>query len=295
MELAAEQRTQRVSVGAQPLPSVDFAGVWRERLIADNPKGRLNPEIDRQFWASIAGDYDRQIEASGSCKRTLEMIGQLLEPTDTLLDVGAGTGRFTLPLASRVASVTALDDSPDMLNVLVQKIEVQGISNVKLLHGAMENTPLPTHDVVLAAWSLYRQLDLPATLRRLATAARRLLIIVAGHPYTPTHRPLMEKIWNISPKEDFPTYLYILGVMHQIGLCAEVFVAREMHCHRAKTVEELVRRLAPDNAAPKEIRRFAALLKPSLQRIGEEYGYVQVGLAGLIVHHREDAIDPILE
>ncbi|MCS6826643.1 MAG: class I SAM-dependent methyltransferase [Caldilinea sp.] len=295
MKLLAEEGTQCAGADARPLPSIDFAGAWRERLIADNPKGRLDPEIDRQFWASIADDYDRQIEASGSCKRTLEMIVRWLRPTDTLLDVGAGTGRFTLPLAARVASVTALDDSPDMLRVLAQKIKAQGVSNVKLLYGAMESTPLPPHDVVLAAWSLYRQLDLPATLRRLAASARRLLIIVAGHPYTPPHRPLMEKIWALPPKDAFPAYLYILGVMHQIGLCTEAFVAREMHCHRAKTIESLARRLAPAHASQEEIRCFAALLRPQLQRIGKDYAYVQVGLAGLIVHRREDAIDLDLE
>jgi len=295
VELVAEEQTQVTCAQIQPLPSVDFAKVWRERLIADNPKGRLDPEIDRRFWASIANDYDRQIEASGSCKRTLEMIGRWLRPSDTLLDVGAGTGRLTLPLAAQVASVTALDDSPDMLRVLAQKIEAQGVSNVQLLHGAMESAPLPEHDVVLAAWSLYRQLDLPATLRRLAAAARRLLIIVAGHPYTPPHRPLMEKIWNLPPKDAFPAYLYILGVMHQVGLNAEAFVVREIVCHRAKVVETLARKLAPEHASPEEIRRFTALLRPKLQRMGEDYAYVQVGLAGLIVHRQEDALDPVLE
>jgi ubiquinone/menaquinone biosynthesis C-methylase UbiE len=39
----------------------------------------------------------------------LALIRGLLRPDDTLLDVGAGTGRFALPLASSVKQVTALD------------------------------------------------------------------------------------------------------------------------------------------------------------------------------------------
>jgi len=53
-----------------------------------------------------------------------------LEPTQHLLDFGAGTGMLAVPLAEKVKQVTALDTSENMLEVLDEK----GIGNIQTLH-----------------------------------------------------------------------------------------------------------------------------------------------------------------
>jgi len=98
-----------------PTSPVDFAAAWAAS-IQQRPGIRLDPAEDRAFWQSNAAHYDERVGASSTVDQTLALIRGLLRPDDTLLDVGAGTGRFALPLASSVKQVTTLDQSAVMLD-----------------------------------------------------------------------------------------------------------------------------------------------------------------------------------
>lgn len=80
--------------------SVDFAALWRTYKEQDD-NGRVAAEVDLTFWEKAAPDYDRSHSTyPGVLAET--MIKAIIRPNDTLLDVGAGTGRFALPLAQSV-------------------------------------------------------------------------------------------------------------------------------------------------------------------------------------------------
>ena len=87
-----------------------------------------------------------------------EVLNHLLalaHPSDTWLDIGAGAGRYALPLALRVREVIALDPSPGMLAALHEQAIEHGIANVRAIEGRwpVDPTlgPAPTADVTLIA------------------------------------------------------------------------------------------------------------------------------------------------
>jgi ubiquinone/menaquinone biosynthesis C-methylase UbiE len=64
----------------------------------------------------------------------------------TIADVGAGTGYFSLPLSQVVGSqgkIYAVDAQDEMLLLLRHKLDEAGISNVDLVHAEADNTGLP--------------------------------------------------------------------------------------------------------------------------------------------------------
>lgn len=63
----------------------------------------------------------------------------LLTSESTVLDIGSGTGSFTLALASRCAGVTALDMEPTSLAILQAQAVQHGFSNVHCQEGMWEN------------------------------------------------------------------------------------------------------------------------------------------------------------
>jgi SAM-dependent methyltransferase len=64
-----------------------------------------------------------------------------------VLDVGAGTGRVTLPIARRARTVYAVDPAPPLLHLLDGKLAAAGVRNVEILRGAFRRVPLPDDSV----------------------------------------------------------------------------------------------------------------------------------------------------
>ena len=81
---------------------------------------------------------DREVE-----ERPDLLVASLdLEPDDVVADIGAGTGYFTFRLAPRVPEgrVLAVDIQPEMLRILEQRFEEEGVTNVAPVLGT-ERSP----------------------------------------------------------------------------------------------------------------------------------------------------------
>ena len=59
----------------------------------------------------------------------------LASPSEAWLDIGAGAGRFALPLARVIREVIALDPSTGMLDGLRAGMAESGIANVRVISG----------------------------------------------------------------------------------------------------------------------------------------------------------------
>jgi ubiquinone/menaquinone biosynthesis C-methylase UbiE len=71
--------------------------------------------------------------------------------SDTLLDLGCGTGEIALPLASRFKKVLAWDPDPEMLKLAKQKAETQGTENVIFEQKSSDDLPNLSAKIKLCA------------------------------------------------------------------------------------------------------------------------------------------------
>ena len=85
--------------------------------------------------------------------------------TQSLVDLGAGSGYFSLPIAGRVRRVVSVDLEPKMLGVLSQRIRLAKIPNIDLLRAEITHIPVAddSMDHVLAAF-VYHEVDKPVRL-----------------------------------------------------------------------------------------------------------------------------------
>jgi ubiquinone/menaquinone biosynthesis C-methylase UbiE len=73
-----------------------------------------------------------------------------LDETSTVVDLGAGTGRFSLAAARRFGQVTAVDISPAMLGLLRQRAAAAGLANLRCVQAGFlsyEHTGPPADGV----------------------------------------------------------------------------------------------------------------------------------------------------
>lgn len=92
-----------------------------------------------------------------------------------MLDIGAGTGYFSIPAASlTTGTVYALDTEPAMLDMMRGRAQEQGITNVKVLEGVLEQLPFQdeTVDRVIASLILHITDQLEESISQIARVLR---------------------------------------------------------------------------------------------------------------------------
>ena len=76
-----------------------------------------------------------------------------LRPTDVVVDLGAGTGYFSFPMARRLTrgKVVAIDIQPEMLDIIERRKTRENMANIETLLGTNTNPGIPASsvDVVL--------------------------------------------------------------------------------------------------------------------------------------------------
>lgn len=84
------------------------------------------------------------------CQKMLENLG--IKPGMTICDMGCGNGFYSLKMAEMVGEngkILAVDIQPEMLRLLKARAEEQGIENIELILGDIDNPKLPEGKVDL--------------------------------------------------------------------------------------------------------------------------------------------------
>lgn len=122
--------------------------------------------------------YQRALSRSDFADKVLGAIASLLEECETALDVGAGCGALTIPLAGRLSRVTALEPAPAMAKALALEARQRGLRNIEVVEAAWGDVPVRPSDLVVCAHvgSLLRP-DSPF-LRKLPVICHRGAVLV---------------------------------------------------------------------------------------------------------------------
>ena len=175
------------------------------------------------FWDAWVRSLPPQREHSSYTKEVLRRIKYKSE--DTVLDVGAGTGALSLPLAKRVRSVTALDHSETMLETIAQNAKAEQLNNIKLLHldwtKAQLGDDFEQHDIVLVSRSLPAGENILRCLDLINHAAKRRCYVtwkVNGH--NPIEAALCERLGITY--HPFPDYTILRDLIISLGITPRV-------------------------------------------------------------------------
>jgi len=104
------------------------------------------------------------------------LISQMpIQKNHTLLDVGAGSGFFTIPMAeSTSGKVYAMDPDERMLSVIATKAQEKGLTNIELLQDSIENLSIQNNsvDFVMASLILHEVSSLTKALANIVAVLK---------------------------------------------------------------------------------------------------------------------------
>ena len=205
---------------------IDWNELWKLMRMS-SPSRRTLKEDEGSLNEKQAKQCNESMMRSKSKKRTEMEISKLeLNPEYAVLDIGSGPGRLAIPIAKQVKTVTAIDQSKDMLAYLQESMEREGVENITCINKRWEDIELGVdiepHDVVLAAHSL-GMLDMQEALAKMDAAAKRYVYLS-----TAAGRWLDEGFWKAIYGEKQPAgwlrtdYIHLCNILHDMEMYANV-------------------------------------------------------------------------
>src|SRR5579871_5222327 len=158
---------------------IDWPAHWRTLVETREATSPASVVAGSSRWDNRAERFARMTRAlDASADPFVRAVQEVLRPGDTLLDVGAGAGRYSMPLAPLVSRLTAVEPSDGMRAQFTQEATRRGFQNITLIASTWENAQVETHDVAFAANVLYFVPDAVRFVEKLDRSTRRTCLLL---------------------------------------------------------------------------------------------------------------------
>ena len=204
----------------------DWAKTWEDGILnAWSRQFIINYGSIEEAWNQKAAEYEGDMKHSN---RALFVEKILQHNPKTIVDVGAGTGVFAIPLAKNAEKVVAVEPSRGMLDILRKKAEDAGLTNIEYINRRWED--VTTHelhrindgkyDAVICSHALYYITDLHHSLRKMNNISSGSVHLLTGGSHninSQDHSRLWARIHG-KPAPAYPDYSCLYMVLREIGL-----------------------------------------------------------------------------
>jgi SAM-dependent methyltransferase len=202
------------------MSTVDPLAGWREALAAWAIPEHIAAAAPESPWVLpkelFARRADAQVERPSGA--ALERAAESLPMAGTVLDVGAGAGAASLPLAA-AGELIAVDENQDLLAELRHRAVRRGLETTAVV-GRWPDVAsrVPSADVVVCSHVLYNVPDIGPFVTALHEHARRRVVleITARHPLSGLN-PLWRRFHGIDRPER-PTWEDASSAIRALGI-----------------------------------------------------------------------------
>jgi SAM-dependent methyltransferase len=201
--------------------------LWRDLIIA-NPHSANSEPIKRY--------KNHALRKSQRPDLLLDFALQSVNTDHTVLDIGAGNGRWTIPLAKAAKSVTAVEPAEDMLDLLRENVKDSQVS-IRIIQSSWEEARIEQHDIVVCAHAVYSSPDLASFVNKMERIARKTCYLVIRLP--PVDGVIGELTRTIHGRTfDSANAIIAYNALYSLGIYANVLVEKDIYPWVNNTLEE---------------------------------------------------------
>ena len=204
----------------------DWNALWKElvELRSIDRQKRRESDEGKDPWTDRAHHFHE-----GVCERwqqddsSREFILSRVDPGSTFLDIGAGTGAWSLLLAQHAKRVTAVDPSESMLSVLRENLAAEKSDNVSIIQGAWPDVEVEPHDFSLCSHAMYGYSDLVSFIRGMEKHTRKTcFLLLRATARDCIQAEAARHLWGHS--FDSPNFAIAYNILIQMGVYANVLM-----------------------------------------------------------------------
>lgn len=202
---------------------------WQAQIVACR-EARL--ESEDQAWQRAAEWYQNWVRHNDYVDLVLPRLLAVVGPTARVLEIGPGSGAFTLPLARAVQEVVAVEPSADLRTVLSRNLAQAGIDNVHLIPQPIESlgeaaleaveTLAGPFDLAFASYSLYNE-EIDTVIQNLVHLARHVVALMGTGEPREWEQALYRRFLGMERVAP-PQVQYLYPLLLEMGIYADVQV-----------------------------------------------------------------------
>jgi 2-polyprenyl-3-methyl-5-hydroxy-6-metoxy-1,4-benzoquinol methylase len=197
------------------------------------------------YWNRRARRYHESTKDTVVNDPLFKTLRAIITPQTSVLDVGAGSGRFALALAPLARQVIAVEPNAAMLDYLRRDAQSLNLTNISYSPNTWQKTPADVQaDIVLCSHVLYPIRDIVPFLAKLQHATRQACYIYMRA--TPIDA-LTAHLWKHFHGDErcySPSYIHALDVLFEMGIYANVEVVSLPASLRYPSLDVAVEELA---------------------------------------------------
>jgi len=175
------------------------------------------------FWERRASGFHRSTKDTITSDPFYLRLCDIVTPQTNVLDVGAGTGRFSFALAPLAEHVTAVEPSAAMLDYLRRDASDKGLSNISYVQTTWQDASEDLEaDIVICSHVLYPIRDIAPFLAKLQRATRQACYIYLRATHIDAATAPLWQHFHGGERRLPPGYIHALDVLYDMGIYANV-------------------------------------------------------------------------
>lgn len=203
---------------------IDWSEEWKKYRESSHWTQELEKKgiTSEDYWDGYKfGDRNEEYnQLAGYPGHILDRIYKLVGPDSVVLDIGAGAGAYTIPLARAARKVTVVEPSKGQVARLTRRAEREGLQNIEVINKRwqdVDRTELESYSLVNAAYCFHMP-EIREALQKMldVTTGALFLISLVDHGFTDVYEGVFGE------KEPEPEYIYLYNVLHQMRYPANV-------------------------------------------------------------------------
>lgn len=116
--------------------------LWLEEMgwnVVDADNRKFNDDVERAFWEKLAPVYTTNYNLNSDTDKIANKLRSILGYNKKVLEIGCGSGNFTMLMADYCKEIIGIDFSAAMLNELNKRVESSKLENIRLVNCKWED------------------------------------------------------------------------------------------------------------------------------------------------------------
>lgn len=177
------------------LSDVGVDHIWKEEMGWNNRQKNLrkfDDQVEAGFWVQLAPQYTEHYNLNHHTSKIAEKLEQILGHGKSILEIGPGTGNFSVLMAAYSKEIYGVDFSDAMIHELRMRCECEHIPNITVRQGKWEGIEIErVFDFVVSVNSLYRIRDIWPCLQKINQVGGGHFVLVRS-----LERPRLHEIYR---------------------------------------------------------------------------------------------------